>query len=84
MTAANASTVVTAMMTMMRREADGEAGLQDQPVERDQAEPVIAAAGQAALAPQLDQHAFPVGAVLRIISRRLIRLRYEAVEKHNR
>ena len=55
------------MATMMTRRAkpDGEARLQDQPVERDQIEPVIAAAGQPAFAPQFDQHAFAIGPVLR-------------------
>ena len=58
------------------RQSERQAGLQNQPIERDQAEPVIAAAGQPAFAPQLDQHALAIGAVLGDQrSRRLIRLR---------
>ena len=38
-------------------DADGQAGLQDQPVERHQRQPVVAAAAQSALAAQLHQHA---------------------------
>ena len=41
-----------------------EPGLQDQPVEREKADLIIAAGGQAAFAAQLDQHALAVGAVL--------------------
>jgi hypothetical protein len=39
--------------------------VQDQPVERDEPDPVIAFAGQPALAAQLDQHGLAVGAILR-------------------
>ena len=35
------------------------------PVERDEAEPIVAARGQPALAPQLDQDALAVGGFLR-------------------
>ena len=44
-------------------EADGETGLQQELVEADDRQPVAAAAGQAALAPQLHQNAFAVGLV---------------------
>ena len=60
--ATNATTLAMTMIDEEAGEADGEPGLQDQPVERDEAEPVIAARGQPALAPQLDQHAFAIGA----------------------
>ena len=46
-------------------EADGEPGLQNEAVERDETEAVIAARGEPALAPQLDQHALAIGSVLR-------------------
>ena len=45
-------------------DAERQAGLQDQPVERDQRQPIVAVAGQPALAAQLDQHALAVGLVL--------------------
>jgi hypothetical protein len=43
------------------RNTQGQAGLQDQPVERHQGQPEIAGGGQAALTAKLDQHAFAIG-----------------------
>src|ERR1019366_6413866 len=45
-------------------EADGQAGLQHELIETDERQPIFAAAGQPALAPQLHQHAFAVRLVV--------------------
>ena len=45
-------------------QADGQARLQDEPVERQDREPIEAAGGQPALPAQLNEHAFAVGLIL--------------------
>ena len=59
--APNANSAHDADIERQLADAHGEAGLQDQPVERDQRQPVVAARGQAALAAKLHQHRLAVG-----------------------
>ena len=64
MTRPKANSASTTNVDRELADAELQAGLQDQPVERDQRQPVVAGRGQAALAAQLHQHALAVGLVV--------------------
>ena len=80
----NAITAPIAKKISELAEPDGQAGLQNQPIERLQRQPVIAAAGQAAFLRSCTRIFSRFGLSFSSFSRRLTFLRYEAPEKHSR